>query len=152
MMSGGSAPENKDGILFFAQRLATVKEELEAGRQRRTGQSDRAVHQQPGRDRSPSVDIIYHELRNLKTSRRIPIGLHHGRGASGGYYIACRSRCGAGASSSVTGSIGVIMLTVNPEACLKKSASKRDAVTRSPRLDIAVRAMPPGRTWRFSKA
>ena len=57
-------------------------------------------------------------------------------GASGGYYIASAADAVMAHPSSVTGSIGVIMLTVNARGLLEKVGVEANAVTSGPRKDM----------------
>ncbi|MEK9139935.1 MAG: S49 family peptidase, partial [Nitrospirota bacterium] len=66
-------------------------------------------------------DIIYHELKTFKASRKVPIVASiMDLGTSGGYYIAAAADTVLAHPSSVTGSIGVIMLTMNARGLLEK--------------------------------
>jgi protease-4 len=66
-------------------------------------------------------------------------------GASGGYYIASAADSVLAHPSSVTGSIGVIMLTMNARGLLEKVGVEATAVTSGPRKDMGspFRAMTP---------
>ena len=59
-------------------------------------------------------DVLYHELRLFKQKKKIPIiASIMDVGASGGYYVAMGTDKIVAHPSSVTGSLGVIMLTMN---------------------------------------
>lgn len=82
-------------------------------------------------------DIIYHELKTFKANRKIPIiASIMDLGTSGGYYIAAAADRVLAHPSSVTGSIGVIMLTVNAKGLLEKIGVEATAVTSGPRKDM----------------
>jgi protease-4 len=82
-------------------------------------------------------DIIYHELKMFKASRKVPIVASiMDVGTSGGYYIAAAADSVLAHPSSVTGSIGVIMLTVNARGLLEKVGVEATAVTSGPRKDM----------------
>jgi len=61
-----------------------------------------------------SSDILYHELLEFKEKRQVPIiASIMDIGASGGYYVAMAADQIFAHPSTITGSIGVIMLTMN---------------------------------------
>ena len=66
-------------------------------------------------------------------------------GASGGYYIASAADRILAHPSTVTGSIGVIMLTVNAHGLLEKVGVEATAITSGPRKDMGspFRVMTP---------
>lgn len=64
-------------------------------------------------------DIIYHELKKLREIK--PVVVHISSvGASGGYYVACGSSYVMSTDTSITGSIGVIIHTLNYRELLGK--------------------------------
>lgn len=66
-------------------------------------------------------DILYRELRAFKARRKIPVvAAIMDVGASGGYYVALAADTIVAHPTTVTGSIGVMMLTVNAEGLLQK--------------------------------
>ncbi|HEV8539844.1 MAG TPA: signal peptide peptidase SppA [Nitrospiraceae bacterium] len=82
-------------------------------------------------------DMIYHELRVFKEQRKIPIVASiMDVGASGGYYVAAAADRIMAHPSSVTGSVGVIMLTVNAHGLLEKIGLQTTAVTSGPKKDM----------------
>jgi protease-4 len=82
-------------------------------------------------------DMIYHELRAFKERRKIPIVASiMDVGASGGYYVAVAADRIMAHPSSVTGSVGVIMLTVNAHGLLEKIGLHATAVTSGPKKDM----------------
>jgi protease-4 len=82
-------------------------------------------------------DIIYHELKTFKAGRKVPIVASiMDLGTSGGYYIAAAADTVLAHPSSVTGSIGVIMLTINARGLLEKVGVEATAVTSGPRKDM----------------
>jgi protease-4 len=91
-------------------------------------------------------DIIHHELKAFKATRKIPVvASMMDVGASGGYYIASAADSVFAHPSTVTGSIGVIMLTVNARGLLEKVGLEATAVTSGPRKDMGspFRVMTP---------
>jgi protease IV len=66
-------------------------------------------------------DLIYREIDTFKTRRKIPvIAVTMDVAASGGYYAALAADTIVALPTSVTGSIGVIMLTVNARGLMEK--------------------------------
>jgi protease-4 len=144
-VSGVISSENKDGFYSSPGMLATVKEELERATKDERIKAVVLRINSPGGTVTAS-DIIYHELKSFKTSRKIPIVASiMDVGASGGYYIAAAADTVFAHPSTVTGSIGVIMLTVNARGLLEKVGVETNAVTSGPRKDMGspFRAMLP---------
>jgi protease-4 len=82
-------------------------------------------------------DMIYHELRLFKQKRNIPIiASIMDVGASGGYYVAMAADKIVAHPSSVTGSLGVIMVTMNAQGLLEKIGVQAAAITSGPRKDM----------------
>jgi len=135
-ISGVISSQDGDGFIPSPSLIASVKEQL-----------TRATHDEnvkavvlrintPGGTVTAS-DIIHHELKMFKASRKIPIiASIMDVGASGGYYIAAAADTVLAHPSSVTGSIGVIMLTVNARGLLEKVGLEATAVTSGPRKDM----------------
>ena len=66
-------------------------------------------------------DLIYREIDTFKTRRKIPvIAVTMDVAASGGYYAALAADRIIALPTTVTGSIGVIMLTVNAQGLMEK--------------------------------
>ena len=82
-------------------------------------------------------DMLYHELRLFKQKKKIPIiASIMDVGASGGYYVAMGTDKIVAHPSSVTGSLGVIMLTMNANGLLEKIGVHANAITSGPRKDM----------------
>jgi len=100
--------------------LARVREELE-----KAAEDDR-VRALVLRINSPggtvtASDIVYHEITRFKARRKIPVvAAILDVGASGGYYVALAADHIVAHPTTVTGSIGVLMLTVNSGGLLEK--------------------------------
>ena len=100
--------------------LARVREELEKA------EADEQVRAVVLRINSPggtvtASDILYHEITRFKERRKIPVVASIlDVGASGGYYIALAADRIFAHPTTVTGSIGVLMLTVNASGLLEK--------------------------------
>ncbi|MEE9205217.1 MAG: signal peptide peptidase SppA [Nitrospirales bacterium] len=82
-------------------------------------------------------DVLHHELKEFKAKRNIPIvAWIMDVGASGGYYVAVAGDKIVAHPASVTGSLGVIMLTINAEGLLQKIGIEATAVTSGPKKDM----------------
>ncbi|MFQ5992820.1 MAG: signal peptide peptidase SppA [Nitrospiraceae bacterium] len=82
-------------------------------------------------------DVLYHEVRMFKAKRNVPVVVWiMDVGASGAYYLAVAGDRIVAHPSSVTGSLGVIMLTVNASGLLEKIGVEATAVTSGPRKDM----------------
>ena len=82
-------------------------------------------------------DILYHEIQELKKTRKIPvIASIMDLGTSGGYYVAMAADRVVAHPSSVTGSLGVIMLTLNASGLMEKIGVRADTVTSGPHKDM----------------
>jgi len=100
--------------------LARVQEEL------RKAEEDEHVKALIVRINSPggtitASDTLYRELAEFKRRKKIPvIAAIMDVGASGGYYAALAADTIVAHPTSVTGSIGVVMLTVNAQGLMEK--------------------------------
>src|SRR5215475_12378156 len=143
--SGLITSQDKDGLIPQPNMLATFKEELTRA------SKDEKVKALVVRINSPggtvtASDIMYHELKEFKSKKKIPvIASMMDVAASGGYYLAMASDTVVVHPSTVTGSIGVIMLTVNAKGLLEKVGVEASAITSSPRKDMGspFRTMTP---------
>jgi len=82
-------------------------------------------------------DVLYHELRLFKQKKKVPIiASILDVGASGGYYVAMGADKIVAHPSSVTGSLGVIMLTMNAHGLLEKIGVHANAITSGPKKDM----------------
>jgi protease-4 len=100
--------------------LARVREEL------RKAEDDERVKALVVRINSPggtitASDILYHELLAFKARKKVPvIAVIMDVGASGGYYAALAADTIVVNPTTITGSIGVVMITVNAQGLLEK--------------------------------
>lgn len=82
-------------------------------------------------------DILHHEIQELKKTREIPvIASIMDLGTSGGYYVAMAADRVVAHPSSVTGSLGVIMLTLNASGLMEKIGVRANAVMSGPHKDM----------------
>jgi len=135
-ISGMISSEGKDGLVPAPGLIARIKEQLTKAAQDDHVKAIVLRINTPGGTVTAS-DIIYHELKSFKTSRKVPIVASiMDLGTSGGYYIAAAADAVLAHPSSVTGSIGVIMLTINARGLLEKVGVEATAVTSGPRKDM----------------
>jgi len=84
-----------------------------------------------------SSDILYHELQEFKQKRKVPIITSiMDLGTSGGYYVAMASDYIFAHPSTITGSIGVIMLTLNAQGLLEKVGIQPTAILSGPKKSM----------------
>jgi protease IV len=135
-LSGVISSQDKDGFIPQPNLLATFKEELTKA------SKDEKIKAVVVRINSPggtvnASDILYHELKTFKANKKIPVIVSMmDVAASGGYYLAMASDAILVHPSTVTGSIGVIMLTVNAKGLLEKVGVEASAITSGPRKDM----------------
>jgi protease-4 len=135
-VSGVISDHERGGLLEEPNLLAHVKEELSRASE------DDAVKALVLRINSPggtvtASDVLHHEIMKLKEKRKIPvIASIMDVGASGGYYVAVAADKIVAHPSSVTGSIGVIMMTMNARGLMEKIGMEATAVTSGPRKDM----------------
>jgi protease-4 len=125
--------------------LARVREELEKAA------ADDRVRALVLRINSPggtitASDVLYHELTQFKARRRVPVVASIlDVGASGGYYVALAADRIVAHPTTVTGSIGVLMLTVNSGGLLEKVGVTASYIKSGPLKDMGspFRALAP---------
>jgi protease-4 len=109
--------------------LARVREELEKAA------DDESVRAVVLRINSPggtvtASDILHHEVGRFKARRKVPVvAAILDVGASGGYYVALAADRIVAHPTTVTGSIGVLMLTVNSGGLLEKIGVSTSYIT-----------------------
>jgi protease IV len=96
-------------------------------------------------------DLIYREIVAFKARKKVPVvAVMMDVGASGGYYAALAADTIIALPTTVTGSIGVIMLTLNAQGLMEKigvaplaikSADKKDAGSPFRQLTAEERAI-----------
>jgi len=115
--------------------LARVREEL------RKAEEDERVKALIVRINSPggtitASDILYHELLAFKARKKVPvIAAIMDVGASGGYYAALAADTIVVNPTTITGSIGVVMITVNAQGLLEKIGVAPLAIKSGPMKD-----------------
>jgi protease-4 len=91
-------------------------------------------------------DILHHELTRFKARRKIPVvAAILDVGASGGYYVALAADRIVAHPTTVTGSIGVLMLTVDARGLMEKLGVSASYITTGPFKDAGspLRALRP---------
>jgi len=112
-VSGMISSEDKESFYTYPSMIATIKEELTRASRDESVKALVLRINTPGGTVTAS-DIIHHELKLFKASRKIPvIASIMDVGASGGYYIACPADRILANPGTVTGSIGVIAEWLN---------------------------------------
>jgi len=115
--------------------LARVREELQKA------EEDDKVRAVIIRINSPggtitASDILYHEISTFKERRKIPvIAAIMDVGASGGYYAALAADTIVASPTTVTGSIGVVMITINAQGLMEKIGVAPLAIKSGPMKD-----------------
>jgi protease-4 len=125
--------------------LARVREELEKAAEDDDVKALVLRINSPGGTVTAS-DILYHEIKRFKARKRVPVVASIlDVGASGGYYVALAADRIVAHPTTVTGSIGVLMLTVNSSGLLEKIGVSADYITSGPRKDMGspFRALTP---------
>lgn len=141
-ISGVISEEKPDGLIDRPDMVARVKEEL------KKAEEDKAVKAIVLRINSPggtvtASDIIYHEVRRFKerTGRKVIASIMD-VGASGGYYIAMAADRILAHPTTVTGSIGVIMLHVNLQGLMEKVGIGAEAIKSGENKDLGIPTKP----------
>ena len=82
-------------------------------------------------------DILFKELQMFKRATKVPVvAVMMDVAASGGYYVALGADTIVAHPTTVTGSIGVIMVTVNAEGLLQKLGVAAGAIKSGERKDM----------------
>jgi protease-4 len=118
--------------------LARVREELQKA------EADERVKAVVLRINSPggtvtASDILYREIRTFKSRKKIPVvAAIMDVGASGGYYVALAADQIIAHPTTITGSIGVVMLTLNAEGLLQKVGVTPLAIKSGAKKDMGA--------------
>jgi protease-4 len=125
--------------------LVRVREELEKAAEDRKIKAVVLKINSPGGTVTAS-DIIYHELRDFRGRTKLPmVAVMMDVAASGGYYVALAADTIVAHPTSVTGSIGVIMVSVNADGLLQKIGVSAATIKSGPYKDMGspLRALTP---------
>jgi len=134
----GIISDGKDGAVWDGDDdlVARIKEELTLAAEDEHIKALLLRINSPGGTVTAS-DIIYHEIMAFKHKRKIPVvAVIMDLGASGGYYVAVTGDRIIAHPTSVTGSVGVIMLRVNAEGLLQKIGVEASAIKSGAKKDI----------------
>ena len=91
-------------------------------------------------------DVIFREIELFKQEKKIPVvAVMMDVAASGGYYVALAADTIVAHPTSVTGSIGVIMLSFNAEGLMQKLGVSANTIKSADRKDMGspFRALTP---------
>jgi protease-4 len=125
--------------------LVRVREELEKAAEDRKVKAVVLKINSPGGTVTAS-DILYRELDDFRRRTRLPlVAVMMDVAASGGYYVALAADRILAHPTTVTGSIGVIMVTVNADGLLQKIGVTAAAIKSGPYKDMGspLRALTP---------
>jgi protease-4 len=125
--------------------LARVREELEKAEKDDRIRALIIKINSPGGTITAS-DVLYREIVAFKARRAIPVtAAIMDVGASGGYYVALAADTIVAHPTSVTGSLGVVMLTVNAQGLMEKIGVAPQAIKSGPMKDAGspFRALTP---------
>ena len=140
------ASPNRIGVIEVRGSITNVRSQLNALKRFRKDPNTRAIIlriESPGGGIAASQEL-YREIKRTRTDK--PVLASMGAiAASGGYYIAAPASRIIANPGTITGSIGVIMLTMNARGLLEKVGVEATAVTSGPRKDMGspFRAMTP---------
>ena len=88
-------------------------------------------------------DIMYRELKHFRETTGKPVVTLMGEvAASGGYYLACAGDVVIAHPMTVTGSIGVVMQTINFSEGMSRIGIRADAITSGPNKALASPFQP----------
>jgi protease-4 len=125
--------------------LVRVREELEkAGRDPKVRAVVLKINS-PGGTVTAS-DILFHEIDTFRQRTKLPmVAVMMDVAASGGYYLALAADTIMAHPTTVTGSIGVILLTVNADGLLQKIGVTTTAIKSGPLKDMGspLRSLTP---------
>ncbi len=120
----GLITEQEKGGLFRLQKepsmVSSVKEQLDRASDDRQIKGLLLLVDSPGGTVTAS-DIIYHELKGFKSTNPVKVvAFFMGTAASGGYYVAQVADRIVASPTTITGSIGVIMMNLNLSGLMEK--------------------------------
>jgi protease IV len=135
-ISGMLTTGKASGILEEPSLPARLKEELTRAEEDEHIKAIVLRINTPGGSVTAS-DLVYHELKVFKKKRAVPIiAAIMDLGTSGGYYIATAADHILAHPSTITGSIGVIMVTMNAEGLLEKVGVQPAAIVSGPKKSM----------------
>lgn len=115
----GSNPFKAEKDLF-----ENLKKDLDVARQRKAIKAILLEINSPGGEVTAS-DIMYHQINKLRHETKLPVvALIGSMGASGAYYVACAADKIMAHPTSIIGSIGVLMQSINVQQLAEKVGFK----------------------------
>lgn len=141
-ISGVISEEKEGGIVEGPDMVSRVKEEL------KRASADKSIKAIVLRVNSPggtvtASDLIYHEIRRFKERTGVKVVASIiDVGASGAYYISMAADKIVAHPTSVTGSIGVIMLHVNLQGLLEKVGVGAEPIKSGANKDLGSPLKP----------
>lgn len=141
-ISGMLNTQKETGLIDQPSLPARLKEELEIA------QKDERVKGLILRLNTPggtvtASDILYHEILEFKKTKKIPVAAAMmDLATSGGYYVAMSSDRVFAHPSTITGSIGVIMVTANAQGLLEKIGVQPTAIVSGPKKGMGAPFQP----------
>lgn len=144
-ISGMLDTKKESGLIEKPSLPARVKEELTKAEEDKNIKALILRINSPGGTVTAS-DILYHEILSFKKKQKIPVVASiMDIGTSGGFYVAMAADRVIGHPSTVTGSIGVIMVTANAEGLMEKIGIQPTTIASGPKKSMGspFRAMQP---------
>ena len=135
-ISGMLTTSKSSGIFDEPSLPARIKEELTKAEQDDQVKAVVLRINTPGGTVTAS-DLVYHELKAFKKKREVPvIAAIMDLGTSGGYYVAMAADHVLVHPSTITGSIGVIMVTMNAQGLLDKVGVQPAPIVSGPKKSM----------------
>src|SRR5581483_11145343 len=141
-LSGLISDETTRPLLSLGQEAPRVPMLVRVREELKKAEKDERVRAIVLRINSPggtvtASDIVYRELMDFKRRTRRPvIAVMMDLAASGGYYVALAADTIVAHPTTVTGSIGTIMISVNAEGLMQKLGLAANAVKSAERKDM----------------
>jgi protease-4 len=135
-----SSREKSDplGLRLKPNMVARVKEELEKARKDEHVKAVVLRINSPGGTVSAS-DTIYHEIKEFKEKKQVKVvACIMGLGTSGAYYIAASADKIVAQPTSVSGSIGVILIKVNVQGLMEKVGIANETIRSGEKKDSVL--------------
>ena len=150
-VSGFLSDESTSGLLNIGTPPARVPLLVRVREELKKAQDDAKVKALVLRINTPggtvtAADVIFRELELFKQEKKVPIiAVMMDVAASGGYYVALAADTIVAHPTSVTGSIGVIMLSFNAEGLMQKLGVAANTIKSAERKDMGspFRALTP---------
>jgi protease-4 len=150
-LSGFLSDEAPSGVLTIGNPPARVPMLVRVREELKKAQKDTKVKALVVRINSPggtvtASDIIFRELEAFRKATGVPIiASMMDVAASGGYYIALAADTIVAHPTTVTGSIGVIMISLNAEGLMQKVGLAANTIKSGERKDMGspFRALTP---------